>query len=213
MNSFLLPRRVNVCRSRISVVFWSDRFLPPTARIAEVFAVTLVFFSTACQQKGALPACLASRGFPHYLFEHIVVSAQTCNNAPFANCVLLFFIFNLASWAYERCPTGRVCTKELPGWQSTSGGQKGSTDGTSLRCIWTLKRFYSSPHFLSFAIQRVQWIVYKIASWWVESFFKINRFRVSKADIFSWYWIALCVVNGVGQILWILRMFFCAISW
>lgn len=90
MNSFLLPRRVNVCRSHISVVLWSDRFLPPTARIAEVFAVTLVFFSTACQQKGALPACLASRGFPHYLFEHIAVSAQTCNNASFANDVLLF---------------------------------------------------------------------------------------------------------------------------
>lgn len=93
MNSFLLPRRVNVCRSRISVVFWSDRFLPPTARIAEVFAVTLVFFSTACQQKGALPACLASRGFPHYLFEHIAVSAQTCNNAPFANGALLLYFY------------------------------------------------------------------------------------------------------------------------
>lgn len=101
-----------------------------------------------------------------------------------------------------------MCTKELPGWQSTSGGQKGSTDGTSLRGIWTLKRFYSSPHFLSFAVQRVQWVVYKIASWLVESFFKTNRFRVSRADLFSWYWIALCVVNGAGQILWILRMFF-----
>lgn len=179
------------------------------------------FFPRRANKKGALlvpilalPACLASRRFPPYLFELIAVSAQTRTKK---KCVVCKWCALFVFWrrTRTRCPTGRICTKELPGWQSTSGDRKkprtARRDAFYVR--WNVSRLN-----LVFSVSQSSTfseMFAKLQTWWAECLFKkkIDRYHVSAADRSSWYWIALCVLNEAGQILWILRTLFCAISW
>lgn len=125
----------------LSCLFVIWVFPPSCCRNRKAFSVvTVVFFSTACQQKGAplvpvlaLPACLASPEIPQFYSSLsggiLLRNTQICKRVYF--------------WGlYMRdAPTGRVCTTYSPGWQSTLG----ATERIHKRLVAEM-----FPHFTTF---------------------------------------------------------------
>lgn len=107
------------------------------------------FFPRRANKKGALlvpilalPACLASRRFPPYLFELIAVSAQTRTKKK-KRCLQMVCPFCiLASHAYEM-PHRTNLYQRITRLAKHIRGQKETTNGTSRRFLCSLKRFPS----------------------------------------------------------------------
>lgn len=110
------------------------------------------FFPRRANKKG-LRWCLFWLYQPAWQAErsHFICASSSRLLFETAREIVCKCLYCLASWACRRCPTGRVCTKELPGWQSTLGDRKGprtARRSASFKC-WYVSALYVLFSYLS----------------------------------------------------------------